>query len=85
MKSGTNYERPSTRKEISAALTAAGYKTSEASLAAFACRGGGPPFGTYGRTPLYSLSVALEWARGRSSAPRRAKLGAHTAAHAHVP
>ena len=57
------------RKAISAVLTEAGFKTSAATLATYATRGGGPEYVKYGRTPLYRVAAALSWAQGRLSAP----------------
>jgi hypothetical protein len=54
------------RKELSATLTAAGFKTAEAALATLASRGGGPPMKKYGKYPVYRLADALAWARGRT-------------------
>jgi hypothetical protein len=54
------------RKETAAALTAAGFKTAEATLATLASRGGGPPVKKYGKYPVYRLADALAWARGRT-------------------
>jgi hypothetical protein len=57
------------RKAMSAFLTDAGYKTSSATLATLACRGGGPAYRKYGRMPLYRVGDAIAWAEGRLSAP----------------
>ena len=54
-----------TRKETAEALTAAGYPTSPATLATKAVRGGGPPFRTWGRKPIYRWGDSLTWARDR--------------------
>jgi hypothetical protein len=59
------------RDALADALTAAGYPVSAATLATKATRGGGPPFRSFGRIPLYRWGDALEWAEGRLSAPRR--------------
>ena len=58
-----------TRDAVAAALTAAGFPVSAATLATKATRGGGPPYRLFGRRPLYEWGPALEWARGRLSAP----------------
>jgi hypothetical protein len=55
------------RDATAAALTASGYRTSPATLATKAVRGGGPPFRRYGRKPIYRWGDALEWARSRLS------------------
>lgn len=72
----TDNERLLTRKELSAALTAAGFKTSYATLSTFACHDCGPKYVIYGRTPLYKFSEALDWAHARLAAPRRATFDA---------
>jgi hypothetical protein len=67
----SHYERPLTRKELAAFLTEHGFKTAPAYLAKLASVGGGPPFFSYGRRPLYPPSRALEWARSRCTGLRR--------------
>jgi hypothetical protein len=57
------------RRKFSAALTAAGFPVSEATLATKAVRGGGPPYQLFGRKPLYRWGTGLEWARSRLSEP----------------
>ena len=59
------------RQALAKALTDAGFPTAPATLASKASRGGGPPFRSYGRIPLYRWGDALEWAENRLSAPRR--------------
>lgn len=56
-------------KQTAAALTEAGYKTADPTLATKRSRGGGPPFQLYGRKPLYTWSTALKWAEDRLSKP----------------
>jgi len=58
-----------TRAVVAAELTRAGFPISPATLATKATRGGGPPYRLFGRRPLYEWGPALEWARGRLSAP----------------
>jgi hypothetical protein len=58
-----------TRDQAATALTECGFKTSSATLATKATRGGGPPYRLFGRRPLYRWGDALEWARGRLSEP----------------
>jgi hypothetical protein len=58
-----------TRDAVAAALTDAGFPVSAATLATKATRGGGPAYRLFGRRPLYRWADALEWARGRLSAP----------------
>ena len=60
-----------TRDAVAVALTEAGFPTSASTLAAMKCRGGGPPFKVYGRTPLYQLSPCLDWAKRRSTHPNK--------------
>jgi hypothetical protein len=59
------------RVTLAEALTAAGFPITAATLATKASRGGGPPYRSFGRTPLYRWADALAWAEGRLSAPRR--------------
>jgi Phage integrase, N-terminal SAM-like domain len=59
------------RAPLAHALTRHGYPTSPKTLAPKAVRGGGPPFVSYGRIPLYRWGDALTWVKGRASAPRR--------------
>jgi hypothetical protein len=59
------------RTATAAALTAAGFPISDKTLATKASRGGGPPYRSFGRVPLYRWGDALAWAEGRLSAPRR--------------
>jgi len=57
------------RDQAAAALTARGYKTSKATLATLATRGGGPVFVKFGPRPLYRLHDLLAWAEGRLTSP----------------
>ncbi|CAN2533406.1 hypothetical+protein [Methylocapsa aurea] len=66
-----NIDARLSRKDVAAALTAAGFQTSPATLATMATRGGGPVFQRYGRKPLYRWGDALEWAKSRLSKPIR--------------
>jgi phosphate-selective porin len=59
------------RKQVAEALTSAGFPVAPASLATMVCRGGGPPYRTFGRVVLYKWGDALEWAEARMTAPRR--------------
>jgi hypothetical protein len=59
------------RKQTAAALTEAGFPITEATLATKAARGGGPPFRSFGRIPLYRWGDTLAWAYDRLSPPRR--------------
>jgi hypothetical protein len=65
------YERRLGRKEAAQFLTDQGYKTAPATLAKLACIGGGPPFASFGRRPLYQEADLLAWAQGRTTGPRR--------------
>jgi hypothetical protein len=58
------------RKAVAAALTEAGYPIAESTLATRATRGGGPPYQSFGRIPLYRWGTSLEWAENRLSPPR---------------
>jgi hypothetical protein len=64
-------ERRLGRKEAAQFLTDQGYKTAPATLAKLACIGGGPPFHSFGRRPLYREADLLGWAQGRTTGPRR--------------
>jgi hypothetical protein len=57
------------RRELSAALSEAGFPVSAATLATKAVRGGGPPYQLFGRKPLYRWGAALDWAHARLSRP----------------
>jgi hypothetical protein len=59
------------RAEIGAALRAAGYRISDATLATKAVRGGGPPFTKFGKWPLYRWGDAHAWAQARETPPKR--------------
>jgi hypothetical protein len=59
------------RDATAAALTDAGFQTSPKTLATQASRGGGPPYRSWGRWPLYRWGDALAWAHSRLSPPRR--------------
>jgi hypothetical protein len=58
------------REQAADALTQRGYKTSKATLATLATRGGGPTFVKYGPRPLYRLGDLLAWAESRLTTPR---------------
>jgi hypothetical protein len=66
------------RNAIAAALTEAGYPTAPATLATKATRGGGPPFRSWGRWPLYRWGDALAWAQNRLSPARTSTSEADT-------
>jgi hypothetical protein len=55
------------RRDVARALTDQGYKTSEATLATLASRGGGPPFQKFGQRAVYRWGNALAWAEARLS------------------
>jgi hypothetical protein len=59
------------RKALADALTAAGFPITESTLATRVTRGGGPPYRSFGRVPLYRWGDALAWAEDKLSAPRR--------------
>lgn len=58
------------RSAVAAALNAAGYPTTDKTLATKATRGGGPPYQLFGRVPLYRWGDALAWVESRLSSPR---------------
>lgn len=64
------------RNQTAAALSQAGYPTSEKTLATQASRGDGPPFHRYGRYPLYRWADVLAWAEARLK-PARSSTSAH--------
>jgi hypothetical protein len=59
------------RAEAAEFLSEFGYKTAKATLAKLAVVGGGPPFLSWGRQPLYRPSDLLAWAETRCNGPRR--------------
>jgi hypothetical protein len=60
------------RTATSQALVESGFPVTVATLATAAVRGYGPPYKKFGRAALYKWDDALNWARARMSAPRRA-------------
>jgi len=58
-----------TRRATAAALTAAGFSVSAATLATRATRCGGPRYRHFGRRPLYQWGDAVSWANDRLAAP----------------
>jgi hypothetical protein len=72
-----------TRALASAALTAAGYRVSKATLASMATRGGGPRYRLFGRQPLYRWGDLIDWVQSRCTEPRHSYQhghGSHAAA-----
>lgn len=59
-----------TREGAAAALTAAGYPISAATLATKATRGGGPAYRKFSGRALYCWADLLAWAEICTSAPR---------------
>lgn len=59
------------RQQAAAFLTAHGYRTAPATLAKLASIGGGPLFESFGRKPLYRETDLIEWARSKTTGPRR--------------
>ncbi len=57
------------RKALAAISTEHGMRISEATLATYACRGGGPAYRLFGSRALYSWGDYLEWAESRLSQP----------------
>ena len=68
---GVELERQFNRKEAARFLTERGYRIAPATLAKLACVGGGPPFRSWGRKPLYREADLLTWAEGRTTGLRR--------------
>jgi hypothetical protein len=64
-------ERLLGREDAAQFLTERGFKTARATLAKLASIGGGPPFNSFGRRPLYRQADLLGWAQGRTTGPRR--------------
>jgi hypothetical protein len=58
------------RRAASALLRQHGYPVAETTLAKYATIGGGPPFESFGRIPLYDPEELLAWARSRCRARR---------------
>jgi hypothetical protein len=58
-----------TREAAAAALTAAGFPTSRATLATKASRGGGPAYRKFGYKPLYRWGDLIHWAESRLGPP----------------
>jgi hypothetical protein len=54
-----------TRRQAAAALTAAGFPTTEGTLKVTASRGGGPEYEHYGRWTLYDPDKLFAWAEKR--------------------
>ena len=67
----TGEARYLSRAEAAEFLSKRGYKTAPATLAKRAVVGGGPPFVSWGRKPLYQPEALLEWAQRRCTGPRR--------------
>ena len=59
------------RRAAAQFLSEHGYPTAHATLAKLASIGGGPPFRSWGRIPLYDAQELLAWAEGRLAAARR--------------
>jgi hypothetical protein len=59
------------RDAVADALTEAGFPVAKTTLATMATRGGGPPYRSFGRVPLYKWDDALAWAQGRLTPARR--------------
>src|SRR6476646_5474797 len=67
------------RGEAADALTQAGFPITPGTLANLACQGGGPPFGKWGKIPIYTWGITLAWAKARAT-PMLANTAAHRAA-----
>jgi hypothetical protein len=68
---GPDPETMLTRDQAAAALTSAGYKIKEKTLATKASRGGGPVYKLFNRRALYRWADVLAWADGHMCAPKR--------------
>lgn len=55
-----------TRREAARYLTEEGFPCAPATLAKYACQGGGPVFVRFGLKPLYRPDDLIDWAVGRS-------------------
>jgi hypothetical protein len=64
---------PSRRDTKAAAdfLTHLGFKTAPTTLCKLRCVGGGPEFVSFGKKPLYEEAALLNWARAKTTPPRR--------------
>jgi hypothetical protein len=72
-----------TRDALAAVLTERGFPIKAKTLSTLASRPGktgGPAYRLFGRTPVYCLDDALEWARARLMEPSRGKNPAPTEA-----
>jgi hypothetical protein len=60
-----------TRRQAAQYLTEHGFKTSNSTLAKWACWGtqAGPPFRRWGRQTVYEPTALLGWARAKLSGP----------------
>jgi len=59
------------RREAADYLTSLGYRIAANTLAKLASIGGGPPFRSFGRRPLYHPADLAAWAQARCTGPRR--------------
>jgi hypothetical protein len=64
-------DRLLSRRDAARFLSEQGYKTAPSTLAKLACIGGGPPFRSFGRQPLYHPADLAAWAHARCSGSRR--------------
>jgi hypothetical protein len=64
-----------TREQAAAALTAAGYRIREKTLATKASRGGGPAYQLFNRRALYRWGDAIAWAQKNMRSPRQTQEG----------
>ncbi len=58
-------------KQAAEFLSGLGFKTAPATLCKLRCIGGGPPFQSFGRKPLYTGKNLLAWVEKKTSALRR--------------
>jgi hypothetical protein len=59
-----------TRSELASALTSAGYRIAEKTLATRASRGDGPPYSVFNRRCLYRWDTSLRWAQESLRTPQ---------------
>lgn len=65
MTAETHLPKVYTRQEAAEALTSWGFPIVKSTLETLACRGGGPRYSRWGRTPLYAEADLREWVQGR--------------------
>ena len=77
-----------TRKQLAQALSERGFVITDKTLATKGSRGGGPPYGLFGKVAIYTWGSAVEWALSVLTPPasntseRQARLAEHHAVDA---